>query len=225
MLRAEPLDRFPDQHNIDAGEDGERRREACARGRVINGAAQHEIAEVDQQADKVRCEARVPGPPDAPDDAAPNAAGADSDGGEGQRNFVDGRGDGIQPEIPANQISDGREHRDVEAGEGCNGRRHVEIDDAENGALAGFIWNLEENAVQIPGQDRAGEHGQSHDDFQTHGVQPTRTISTKAKAKIVKMTLNATKTRNQNKLSANGAPVISTRLSSMAPISAGISIG
>src|SRR5580698_34364 len=222
MLRAEPLDRFPDQHDIDAREYGKRRRKPGPRGGIINGAAQHEISEVDQQADKVGCEPRIPGPPNAPDDPAPNAAGTDGNGGEGQRDFVDGCGDGVEPQVLFDQISDAQEHRDVEAGERRNGGGHMEIDDAKDRALAGFIGNLDKNAVQVPGENRTGEHGQSQNDFQTHGFQPTRTISTKAKDEIVKMISNTTKTRNQNKLSASGAPVIRTLLSSMAPINAGI---
>ncbi len=145
--------------------------------------------------------------------------------GEGERDFVDGRRDGIQPQILLDQVTDGRKHPDVEAGERCNGGRHVEIDDAEDRALARFVGNLEEDGVQIPSQNQPREGRQAQDDFQTHVLHPTNTISTKAKAKTVKMTLNATRIRNQMKFSASGPLMINTRLSWMAPISAGISIG
>ena len=101
-------------------------------------------------------------------------------------------------------------HRKIEAGEGRDRGRHVEIDDAEYRALVRFVGNLEEDAVQIDGQDQARDDRQSQDDFQTHALpvslfQPTRTISTKASDKIVKMTLNATRMRNQIMFSARRA--------------------
>ena len=53
-----------------------------------------------------------------------------------------------------NQVADTGKHREVEAGERRDCGRHVEIDDAEDRALVGFVGNLEEDAVQIPSQNQ-----------------------------------------------------------------------
>src|ERR1700733_10913538 len=101
----------------------------------------------------------------------------------------------------------------------------MEINDAEDRPLVRFVGNLEEDTVQIDRQNQAHDDRQSENYFQTHGGYPTSTISTKANDKMVKTTLNATRMRNQIMFSASEPPLISTRLSSMAPTNAGISIG
>ena len=63
------------------------------------------------------------------------------------------------------QIPDAAEHRDKKARERSDGRGHVEIDDAEDRSLVQLVGNLEEDGVQIPGENQTGKHGQSHDDF------------------------------------------------------------
>ena len=52
MLRAEPLDRFPDNEDIHAAEDRNYGREARALGRLLNRPAKHHVAGVNQPADQ-----------------------------------------------------------------------------------------------------------------------------------------------------------------------------
>src|SRR5581483_9691014 len=227
MLGAEPFDRFPDQNDIDTGENRQNGRKTGARGGIVDGPPQHEISEVNQQAYEVGRQARIPGPPNTPNDASPNTAGANGDQREGQRNFVDGCSYRIEPQILLHQVPDGRKHADVEAGERRQRSRDMEINDAKDRALVRFVGNLKEDAAQIPSQNQAGDHGQGQDNFHAHASppQPTKTTSTSANDNRVNRTLNATKMRNQIMFSASDPPRISTRLSSIAPSSAGISMG
>src|SRR5438552_2162688 len=99
MLGAPPLDGKDDDRDVDEGEDVEDGGKSRALRRLFDGAAQHQVARVKEPADQGAGEPRVPGPPDAPDDAAPEGARDQIGGEEGESDFRDGDGERVPEKI------------------------------------------------------------------------------------------------------------------------------
>src|SRR5207244_3198051 len=108
MLGAPPFDGEDDNGDIDEGEDVEHGGEGGALRGLIDGASQHQVAGVEQPADQGAGESRVPGPPDAPDDAAPKGSGDQIGGEEGESDFGDGDGEGVPEKVAGDEEQDAR---------------------------------------------------------------------------------------------------------------------
>src|SRR5258706_2105111 len=138
MLGTPPLDGEDDDGDVDEGEDVEDGGEGGALRGLFDGAPQHEVAGVKEPADQGAGESRVPGPPDASDDTAPEGSGDQVGGEEGESDFGDGDGESVPEEVPVDEEKNAGGEGDERTGEGDHGHGGVEEDDLENGALVGF---------------------------------------------------------------------------------------
>src|ERR1017187_999310 len=163
MLGAPPLDRENDDGDVDESEDVEDGRDARARGWFFDGAAQHQVSGVEQPADQRGGEPRVPGPPDAPDDASPDGPGDQVGGQEGQADFGHRDGDGVVPQALGEEVRRAGDEGDTGAQHGGDGGGHVEEDDAVDHPLGGFVGKLHEDGIEIAGQEDGGDRAQAVD--------------------------------------------------------------
>src|SRR5579884_3798198 len=226
MQRLPPFDRLPHNNNVDEAERGQDCRETGARLRLLDDAAEHQISGIDEQADEIGRQARIPRPPYAPDNSRPNAAGDQRHQGERKRYLRGRRGDAVEAQIALPQIQPAEAERDGEAGHRDDRRRQMERKNAPDGILQPLVGKLEENDIQISRNDKGAAPTQDVNDLLPHMSHPTSTVSMKNTERAVKITLKPISRFNQILLSPPiGAPASSSVVNCIAPSRAGISMG
>src|SRR5260221_9050957 len=174
MLRAEPLYREPYDGHIGECEYGEYRRDQRALRRLLDSGPEDEVAQIEQETDEHGGQARIPGPPDSPDDARPDGARHQVDGGERERHFGDGDSQRIVLEVLCREIKHTGDQGHEESGERREGRRDVEIDDAVDGSLLGVVGDLQQDGVEIPDEQQSRQDSENVDSRLTHELVSTR---------------------------------------------------
>ena len=225
MLGAPPLDGEEDDGHVGESQDRDHGGHARALGGLFDGAAQHDVAGINDPADQHGGQPRVPGPPNAPDDASPDHSGEQVGGAEGQAHLGGGGGEGIVLQVLRAQVHDARDQGGEEAQERRPGHGHVEKDDPENGALRGLVRQHQQNDSQVARQQQRREPRTHRDSLVSH-CHLTRTDSISARASALKMTSNATSSRTHCARSAvSGSPIASGAVNCMAASRHGIRMG
>src|SRR6185312_9526916 len=103
-----------------------------------------------------------------PDDARPNAAGNNVHEGKNQRYFIDGGRRSIECQLSGGEIADAEYHADEESGQTGDTRRNMQIHDAINSSLRGFIRQDVEDAVKIKKEEQGSGSQQDIGQFVTH---------------------------------------------------------
>ena len=140
------------------------RRESGALSGVCNRGAHDQVTDVEQDADEHGGDAVIPGPPDAPDVAAPDAAGDQIHDGEHDADF--GGGDGERIASKLFEIRNATlQKRNEEESKGDDRGGHVEENNAVDGALVGLIGKNQKDVVHIGQQRDGAKQAQNVDSF------------------------------------------------------------
>ena len=138
-------------------DDRQQARGACGGAAVIDGVVQADHAEIQEQQDQFRGQARVPVPPRAPHRLAPDRTGQQGDQGEGGADRRAGhRQDFAQLDAP-DQCDGGVDRHQPEHGHAHPCAGHVYVEDAEAVALLVVGRHLEQGAVQAPGHHQQAQ--------------------------------------------------------------------
>ena len=138
---APPLHAEVHQGHLQRGQQGD---DGAAPSALLVGAteaAHREVTDVGDEKERRGGEARIPGPEDAPRDAAPQAAADQRDTHEQHPDLGAGPGDAVPGEAAGllHQIREAAEPGDREGQIGEPGRRHVDVEDANAGLLRGVV--------------------------------------------------------------------------------------